>query len=451
MVTAGAEEGVHAGTNTTAVRRMLDGAQPRWPVPRLVAKVLSRNLQREIGVTECGFVDRNPIADDRHDGLSCSGTLDGTVHTVVALSGRDMDRRKFLQGSAFTAGAFSEPALFALTMPPTENTARGAGRRVGILDVEIITENITHLRRLDHRYGAGRVREQVVQLLNREASTVIHGTYSEKTGKALIGAVAQASWLAGLMAADVGRNSLAQRYYIQTLNLAMSAGDRLYAANVLAHMSRLTVQVGQGALADHDRQHHARQAVALARAGHNVCNGAATPTLSALLHAVEARGHALLGDSNTARASVLSAERHYARSRTEDEPLWIQFYSESELAADLGRCLRDTGEPDQAVRLISQAFEGYEPWRVRSRCFVQTDLAAAHLVSRDYEQAAILGRDAVRTAAKVSSTRTVDRLRTLQRQARPVRASSRHLIELDYRITNLLTRRPDRQDEDTNA
>jgi hypothetical protein len=44
-------------TNTTSVRRMLDGCQPRWPVPRLVAKVLSRALHHEISVTECGFAD----------------------------------------------------------------------------------------------------------------------------------------------------------------------------------------------------------------------------------------------------------------------------------------------------------------------------------------------------------------------------------------------------------
>jgi hypothetical protein len=65
----------------------------------------------------------------------------------------------------------------------------------------------------------------------------MHGTYSEKTGKALLGAVAQLADLAAGTAVDIGRHSLAQRYYIQALNLAMSAGDRLYAANVLVRMS----------------------------------------------------------------------------------------------------------------------------------------------------------------------------------------------------------------------
>ena len=62
------------------------------------------------------------------------------------------------------------------------------------------------------------------------------------------------------------------------------------------------------------------------------------------------------------------------------------------------------------------------------------------MIGRDYEHAAAFGRDAVRTAAQVSSHRTLDRLRTLQRHLRPLRADSRHLCELDERITDMLTR-----------
>jgi hypothetical protein len=83
---------------------------------------------------------------------------------------------------------------------------------------------LTHVWRLDHRFGSGRVCEQVVQLLHHEASAVMRGSYSERIGKALFGALAQVSWLAGSMASDVGRQSLAQHYYIRTLNLAMGAG-----------------------------------------------------------------------------------------------------------------------------------------------------------------------------------------------------------------------------------
>lgn len=446
VVALGAAEEAQVGTNTTSVRRMLEGAQPRWPVPRLVAQVLSRRLCREVSVTECGFADRAPVAEDPYDGLSCSGTLDGTLRTVVELSGQDMRRRKLLMGSAFSAAAFSEPALFALTVPPAQSTARVAGRRVGMVEVEILTEQVTHLRQLDYRYGSRRLREQVVSLLHREANELLHGTYSDKTGKALLTAVAQATKLAGFTAADVGRPALAQRYFIQGLDLAMAAGDRRYAAAVLSEMSRLTAQIAINALTEHDRLRNGRQTVALARAGLTVTQGTATPAQAAELHALEAWGLALSGDARAARHAVLEAQRCYESVRPEDEPPWLGFYTEAAFASDLGKCLSGIGEHAQAIKLVAGVLRDYEPWRVRARCFAQTDLAGTHLLGRDLEQAAALGRDALRTAAQVNSARTLDRLRTLQRQARPLCAGSPHLRELDERITVFLGRSGARQD-----
>ncbi|MGH3930828.1 MAG: hypothetical protein ACRDTF_12710, partial [Pseudonocardiaceae bacterium] len=243
VVNAAAREGIHLATTTTSVRRMLAGAQPRWPVPRLVATVLSRRLQQEVKITECGFVDREPTGEDPYDGLTCCGTLEGTVRTVVELSGRDMRRRKLLLGSVFSVAAFAEPMVVALLVPPAQGAAHAGSQRVGRADVQVLTEQINHLNKLGQEFGSGRVREQVVVLVHREANQLLLGSYSEKTGKALLSGVAQATRLAGFMAADVGRDALAQRYYIQALDLAMRAGDRLYAAFVLATMSRMTVRI----------------------------------------------------------------------------------------------------------------------------------------------------------------------------------------------------------------
>ena len=379
---------------------------------------------------------------DPYDELNCSGRLDTTVRVLAQLSGWEMDRRQFLTNAAFAAASFAEPALFALTAQPDERIARTVGARVGMTDVEIAIDNIAHLRKLDHRYGSGRIRRQVVQLLNSTAGLLASGSYSERVGKALVGAVGQATWLAGSMASDISNYSLAQRYYVQTLNLAVSAGDRRYAANVLSHMSRLVVQRGHAARSDEERIRHARQAVSLARAGKMIAQNSTTPVLAALLDAVEARGHALTGEPRATREAVLRAERHYGQARLGDEPHWLSFYTEAELAADLGRCLRDAGEPTEATQLIARALGSYEPWRVRSRCFVQTDLAAAHLVRGDHEHAAALGHDAVSTAMQVSSDRVRDRLGTLQWQLRGLGSDSRSTRELDGRISELLTRAP---------
>jgi hypothetical protein len=128
----------------------------------------------------------------------------------------------------------------------------------------------------------------VVSLLHHEADQLLHGTYSAKTGKALLTAVAQAAKLVGFTA-DVGRAALAQRYFIQALELAMAAGDRLYVAAVLSEMSAMMVEIGQNALTEDDRLRNGRQAVALALAGLAVTQGRATPALAAELHALEAR------------------------------------------------------------------------------------------------------------------------------------------------------------------
>ncbi len=237
------------------------------------------------------------------------------------------------------------------------------------------------------------------------------------------------------MAADVGRHALAQRYYSQALDLAMHAGDRQFAAHILGSMSRLTIQNATG-------RRCARQAVALARAGKAVA-GKPTPASAAELSAIEARAHALCQDTGAARTAVLQAEQHYQRVRPDGEPAWLSWYTEAELGADLGRALRDSGEPAHATRLLTRTLDNYEPWRVRSHCFVQTDLAAAYLIDGEHEHAAVLARDALTTASQVSSSRTISRIRALQQQIQPLRSAG--LSELDEEITAFLRRAHDNE------
>jgi hypothetical protein len=266
-----------------------------------------------------------------------------------------------------------------------------------------------------------------------------YGSYSEKVGKTLLSGVAQATRLAGFLAADTGRDALAQRYYIQALDLAMRAADRRYAAFVLATMSRMTVRIGENTPTEQDTVRHGRQAVALARAGLTITQGAVTPALAAELHALEARGLALLGDAPAARQAALSAERSYESARPGDELSWLDFYTQDALIADLGLGLSTIGETTEALTLSTTALQNFEPWRVRGRSLVQTHVALAHLRSRDWEQAAAYGRDALRSATDVTSTMITQRLRTLHRHLQPLRADSPHLRELDERLTTVLT------------
>lgn len=186
--------------------------------------------------------------------------------------------------------------------------------------------------------------------------------------------------------------------------------------------------------------------MALARAGLTIADGQATPGLAAKLHAMEARGFALLGDAREVRHAVLAAQRCYESAIPEDA---AGVYTARCFGDDLGTGLRGIGDTEQAIKFSTMALDSCEPWVVRGRCVVQTGLALTHLHGRDLEQAASFGRDALRTATDLSSAITLERLRTLHRQVAPLRTSSPQMLDLDERLTGFLTRTASRNQHDT--
>lgn len=421
VVATGAKEGVHLGTSTTSVKRMLEGAQPRWPVPRIVAKVLTTRLGYRVSIEDCGFDDRSPV-DDTFDGFACAPTIGGTITIVAELSGRDMNRRNFLMGSAFTAAAFAQPAWLAVTMAP----AKAADARVGSADVEVMSMMVRQFEQLHRRHGGGVARPLVVQFLHHQAQAALGGSYTERVGRELYSVVAEATWLAGLNSVDSGRHALGQQYYTQALNLARQAGNTLYAANVLGEMSRVTIEVAQNT----DDTSDAQNATALARSALQVAGGSTTPALGAYLHAIEARGLALLGDAKATQTALDNAQRSFDRSGT--EPDWLRFYGESDLLSDIGQCLRDTGRPQQGVALLERALDQLPEHRVTARAKTQIHIAAAYLELRDYEKADQVTAGALDAIGPLSSSRIVDRVKGLRR-----RANRRH-NDLDERIADFL-------------
>ncbi|MGQ0839751.1 hypothetical protein [Actinokineospora sp.] len=413
VVRAGAAEGIHLGTTATSVSRMLDGCQPRWPVPRLVATVLSRHLGYHVAVPDCGFADRAPMGDT-FNGFQTSPTIDGTIATVAELSGRDLNRRNFMVGSAFAAAAFAEPAWLALTSSPASEFSRVGVSRIGMGDVEVLRETVRHFEQLHRRHGGGRVRTQVVQLVHQQSRLMREGTYGERVGCALSATLAEATFLAGLTTVDSGRHALGQQYYTQSLGLAMRAGDRSFGANVLAEMSRVTIDVGTNVVdAGRDGQH----AAALARSALQVIGGDATPAVAAYLHAIEARGLSLVGDPRGATDALDAARKAFDRGPG-DEPDWLGHYGEVDLDSDIGQCLRDTGRPRQGVALLERALSTLPAGRATSRAKTRVHIAAGYLELREFEQADTVTAEALDAVGVLSSERTVERVRGLRRRAR---------------------------------
>ncbi len=107
----------------------------------------------------------------------------------------------------------------------------GAPLKVGHSDVQKLREAAEDARRWDSKYGGGDWRSSMVpECLRVEAAPLLLGSYSDEVGRALFGASAELTRLAGWMAFDTGQQEAAQRYYIQALRLARAAADVPWAA-----------------------------------------------------------------------------------------------------------------------------------------------------------------------------------------------------------------------------
>ena len=172
---------------------------------------------------------------------------------------------------------------------------------------------------------------------------------------------------------------LAQRYFVQALALAQTAGDRLLGATILDAMSHQATYIGRFA-----------EAANLARAARSGTRGLATSTLTAHFHTMEARALARLGDARACDAALAEAVREFERRNPDDDPLWIRYFNEAELAAEFGHCFRDLGRAVGASQHASQSLAAIdETTFLRSDFFATIVLADAHLAAGQPEQVSI--------------------------------------------------------------
>jgi hypothetical protein len=210
------------------------------------------------------------------------------------------------------------------------------------------------------------------------------------------------------MSYDVGMQQAAQRYFVLALRAARESGDRALGANVLAVMCRQMIHL--------NRPQDALELLALARYG---ARGALTAGTRSMVCALEARAQASLGQAQAALRAIGAAEDQFALRLPADEPPWIGYFTEAELAAESGHAYRDlayvnTRYARPAVERIGQAvllFHRNDTEHVRSRALSLVGLASAHLIQGEPEGAVHHAAAALDLTDQVRSTRLDDRLR----------------------------------------
>lgn len=314
-------------------------------------------------------------------------------------------------GASAPPGSPAAVAPAAPVVPRQRQTERGSGLKVSSGDVAALRSVAELFRTLDHAYGGGHARQALVRYLEHETEPMLRGTYGETTGRRLFAAAAELTRLAGWTSYDIAAHGLAQRYFVQALRLAQAAGDRAYGSYVLITMSRQAVYLA-----------HGREAVQLARVAQQGIGSAAPHAVLALLHAVEARGHAVLGESKACAASLARAERALEAARPGDEvPHWARQFDEAQLADEFGHCHRDLQQYRAAAQHAERSLQLRAPAYARSRLFCRVVLASARLGLGELDQACRLGAEAAQQAAEMRSVRATEYVRDFERRLEPFR------------------------------
>ncbi|MGD9485944.1 sporulation protein [Streptomyces sp. TRM70308] len=300
--------------------------------------------------------------------------------------------------------------------------------RVGHSDVAKLREAAEEARRWDSKYGGGDWRSSMVpECLRVDATPLLLGAYTDEVGRALFGATAELTRLAGWMAFDTGQQEAAQRYYIQALRLARAAADVPLGGYVLASMS---LQATYRGFAD--------EGVDLAQAALERNRSVATARGMSFFHLVEARAHAKADDAAACATALSAAESWLERSREGDpDPSWLDFYSYDRLAADAAECYRDLRAPRQVRRFTEQALSRPTEEYVRSHGLRLLVSAVAELESGNLDAACAAGTRAVEVAGRISSARTTEYVRDLLHRMEPYGDNPR-VVEFRERARPLL-------------
>ncbi|KUH35867.1 MULTISPECIES: hypothetical protein [Streptomyces] len=410
----------HISTDTSRVRRWLDGEQPREPIPRILSELFSERFGSVVAVEDLGL--RTAHQSPSVSGVDLPWAGPQTVSLLSEFSRSDLmlARRGFLGTSLSLAAGPSliEPMQRWLVPAPTSGSDRGEppapGRRpyrLSRAELEMLESTTAMFRKWDAQCGGGLRRKAVVGQLH-EVTDLLQEAQPADTSRRLFRCAAELAQLAGWMSYDVGLQPTAQKYFVLALHAAKEAGDKPLGSYVLSSMSRQMIHLG--------RPDDALELIHLAQYGSRDC---ATARTQAMLYAMEARAYANMGQPSKCKRAVRMAEDTFVDAGLDDEPEpdWIRFFTEAELNGENSHSFRDLAyvagrsptyaslaEPvmRRAVDLFSQDRE-----HQRSYALNLVGMATVHLLKREPEQAGARAEEALAVARRVRSERVNTRLR----------------------------------------
>ncbi|MFD5554338.1 hypothetical protein ACFWIA_10915 [Streptomyces sp. NPDC127068] len=324
----------------------------------------------------------------------------------------DVRRRAFMTGCPVTVAASlgSRSVLAPLSLPAP--TGSGPGR-AGAAEAEAVEEAVRRIRVLDDRHGADGLYRRAAVPLRTAFELLDAATARQSTADRLHAGAGELAISVGWLAHDSGRFADARSHYAEALATARTCGDAGVEAHAFCNSAFLARDAGRP-----------REAVRAAQAAQRAARGLGSSRLLSLVALREAGGWAGLGDRTGCTRALTRAQALFGRGASDDDPEWMSFYGEAELAGLEAQCWSALGEWSRAARHAERAVALQDPHFTRNTALYTAELADDLARAGRPGEAAAAGQRLISLLDEVQSSRIESMLATTARVLLPHRAST---------------------------
>ncbi|MFI0780089.1 tetratricopeptide repeat protein [Streptomyces sp. NPDC021212] len=357
--------GTERGTPTTytpqTAHTWLKGHVPNEERRTLILEALARRLRRPITHADAGFA--TPRDEPNGDpGIN-------TVEELAALGRLDMDpsRRSVLGASLFSA-ALAVPG-WPEVAGRLESIPTGKTHRMGMPDVELVTDVTKRLSELDYARGGRIALPSAASFLVNVVVPHLKAQAPDDVRKRMLSAASELCYLIGYMAVDEGLHGTAQKYYVKALELAGAADDQSGYCLTLHGMSSQAANLG-----------HGPSALRLADAAADAAP-AASPNMRAHLAAQQAYAAAVAGERSSAGTHLRRTEKAMSQAEPEYGKVVVGHFSPPTLTRYVAQVTYGLGDASASISPMREYVASLTGDHRRRRRVLET----ARLASRQCE------------------------------------------------------------------
>ncbi|MEU6390658.1 helix-turn-helix transcriptional regulator [Streptomyces sp. NPDC046939] len=275
-----------------------------------------------------------------------------------------------------------------------------AGRHLSSKLPDQLRKRTVRLRKLDEVLGGGDTFKMYLSEFQMTRGLLRGHAYTEATGRALNGVLAEQAQQAGWAAFDSGRQAEAQGLYEASKKAAQAAGDDALAGNALAFLAY------QHAITDRSK------AAAMAAESCRTAGPHAPAGVRALLQERRAWACAVAGQARETETALELAEQALLETGGAPAPDWAAWVDRDELEVMKGRCWTELRRPLRSVPVLESVLARFDDTRARDKALYMSWLAESYLAAGEVEAAAATACQVWDLSAGVASVRPRQRLQS---------------------------------------